>query len=225
MANQRLKIYEELKQRIILGRYKQGEVLNEKEICEAFSVSRTPYREALIQLELEGLLIIKPKVGVVVSPINIQSLRDVFEMRTILEGVAAQLAFKRIQTHHLEAFKKIVEEIESLRPDDDIFSYLALDAQFHSIIHDAQGNQFLKDSLERLYNQCMRIWNTTKNTHVIEHVIKASIKDIKKVYRAYIDKDQAAVERLTKEHFNSYLKTMAAHLITGFEDEVVSHQK
>ncbi len=225
MQNYRLKIYEELKQRIILGRYKQGAILNEKEICEDFSVSRTPYREALIQLELEGLLIIQPKVGVVVSPIDLQSLRDVFEMRTILEGVAAQLAFKRIQPHHLDVLKKTVEKIESLRPEDDIFSYLELDAQFHSIIQDAQGNQFLKDSLERLYNQCMRLWNTIENTAIVEDLLKISIKDIKKIYQAFIDKDQDAVERLIKEHFNSYLKTMAAHLITGFEDESISHYK
>jgi DNA-binding GntR family transcriptional regulator len=222
MQNQRLKIYEELKQRIILGRYKQNSILSEKEICEEFAVSRTPYREALIQLEIEGLLIIKPKVGVVISPINLQSLSDVFEMRTILEGVAAQLAFKRIQPYHLKTLKKIVGEIESLRPEDDIFSYLELDAQFHSIIRDAQGNQILKDSLEKLYNQCMRLWNTIENTALVENLIKLSIKDIKKVYQAFTDKNSAAVERLIKEHFNFYLKTMAMHLMRGLEDEAIS---
>ncbi|MBN2125672.1 MAG: GntR family transcriptional regulator [Deltaproteobacteria bacterium] len=223
--NQRSKIYGEVKQRIIFSRYKQGATLNEKEICEEFGISRTPYREALIMLEAEGLVVIRPKTGVVVSPIDFESLRDVFEMRTILEGVAADLAFKRIQPGHLEALKEVVEKIDALSEEEDIFTYLKLDAEFHGILRDAQGNLVLKDVLSGLYNQCMRLWNAFENQDFITDLIKSSIRDIKKVYEAFLAGDHDAVERLVKEHFTAYLHSLLSHFLGGLGDEPVPRRK
>ncbi|MBW2308942.1 MAG: GntR family transcriptional regulator [Deltaproteobacteria bacterium] len=225
IQNQRAKIYDELKQRIIFSRYKQGTALNEKEICEEFGISRTPYREALIKLESEGLVIIRPKTGVVVSPIDLQSLKDVFEMRTILEGIAAKLAFTRIQPGHLEALKGVAAKIEDLSAEEDIFTYLKLDAEFHGILYEAQGNLILKEVLNGLYNQCMRLWNSIEDQDFITNLIKSSIRDIKKVYEAFVAGDPEAVERLVKAHFTSYLHVLIAHFLGGLGDDFVSRRK
>ena len=219
--NQRHRVYSEMKHRIIFGRYTPGMVLNEKEICQDLKISRTPYREALFRLELDGLVLIKPKVGVVVTHTDLPALKDVFELRTILEGVAAQLAFKRIQQHGLESLRGVVEKTESLSSDAEIFTYLELDAQFHQIIHDAQGNKILKDILDKLYNQCMRLWNTIGNQELMTDLIKSSIRDIKKVYQAFLDNDPAEVEKLVKEHFSSYLRTLVSHLIGRTENDAI----
>ena len=213
-------MYEELKHLIIFGRYPPGMVLNEKEICQSFKISRTPYREALFRLELDGLVLIKPKVGVVVTHTDLPALKDIFELRTILEGVAAQLAFKRIQPQSLASLKEVVEKMESLGPDSDIFHYLELDAQFHKIIHEAQGNELLKDILDKLYNQCMRLWNTIGKQEQMTDLIKSSIRDIKKVYVAFLNKDASEVERLVKEHFSSYLLTLVSHLTGRTENAI-----
>jgi DNA-binding GntR family transcriptional regulator len=216
--NQRYRVYEEIKHRIIFGRYTPGMVLNEKEICQSFKISRTPYREALFRLELDGLVLIKPKVGVVVTHTDLPALKDIFELRTILEGVAAQLAFKRIKQHGLESLKEVADKTESLPAEADIFSYLELDAKFHHIIHEAQGNELLKDILDKLYNQCMRLWNTIGNQELMADLIKSSIRDIKKVYLAFLSNDPVEVERLIKEHFSSYLHTLVSHLIGRTEN-------
>ncbi len=216
----RHQIYEELKNLIIFGRYSPGMVLNEKEICRTYKVSRTPYREALLRLEMDGLVLIKPKVGVVVTHTDMASLKDIFELRTILEGVAAQLAFRRIKPESLAALKEVVENIEALDPDADIFSYLELDAQFHKIIHEAQGNELLKEILGKLYNQCMRLWNTIGAREQMSDLIKSSIRDIKKVYTAFLNNDANEAERLVKEHFSSYLLTLVSHL-TGRTEHAV----
>jgi DNA-binding GntR family transcriptional regulator len=218
--SRRYKVYEELKHLIIFGRYPPGMVLNEKEICQSFKISRTPYREALFRLELDGLVLIKPKVGVVVTHTDLPALKDIFELRTILEGVAAQLAFKRIQPQSLASLKEVVEKMESLGPDSDIFHYLELDAQFHRIIHDAQGNELLKDILDKLYNQCMRLWNTIGKQEQMTDLIKSSIRDIKKVYVAFLNKDASEVERLVKEHFSSYLLMLVSHLTGRTENAI-----
>lgn len=146
MKNHRKNIVNELKRRIIQCQYKPGSTLDEKEICEEFGISRTPYREALMKLETEGLVEINPKKGVTVAGIDLTLLRDVFEMRFIIEKIAAQMAFRRIKSHHLKALNEVVEKIESL-PPTDFPSFLELDAQYHSIILDAQGNQILGEIL------------------------------------------------------------------------------
>jgi DNA-binding GntR family transcriptional regulator len=219
--NQRHRVYSEVKRRIIFGRYTPGMVLNEKEICQDLKISRTPYREALFRLELDGLVLIKPKVGVVVTHTDLPALKDVFELRTILEGVAARLAFKRIQQHGLESLREVVEKTESLSADAEIFTYLELDAQFHQIIHEAQGNEILKDILDKLYNQCMRLWNTIGNQELMTDLIKSSIRDIQKVYQAFLDNDPAEVEKLVKEHFSFYLRTLVSHLIGRTENDAI----
>lgn len=218
---QRHRVYEEIKHGIIFGRYAPGMVLNEKEICQSLKISRTPYREALFRLELDGLVLIKPKVGVVVTHTDLPALKDIFELRTILEGVAAQLAFKRIQQHNLESLKEVVDKTESLPPNADIFTYLELDAKFHQIIHEAQGNELLKDILDKLYNQCMRLWNTIGRQELMTDLIKSSIRDIKKVYIAFLSNDPAEVERLVKEHFSSYLLTLVSHLTGRTENATI----
>ena len=223
--NRRSKAYEELKKRIIFGRYKPGSALHEKKICQEFRISRTPYREALMRLEAEGLVVIKPKTGVVVPPIDLNSLKDVFEMRTVLEAVAARMAFKRIQPHQLEALKTVAQRIKSLPPKSEIFSYLELDAQFHSIIQSAQGNQVLKENLATLYNQCMRLWNSIEDQDLIKNLIISSVRDISKIYDAFIAGDVAEVERGIKQHFATYLHTLIAHLIGGLGDEFVPSQE
>jgi len=223
--NRRSKVYDELKKRIIFGRYRPGSTLEEKKICKEFRISRTPYREALMRLEAEGLVVIKPKTGVVVPPIDLNSLKDVFEMRTVLEAVAARMAFKRIQPHQLEALKKVAHRIKSLSPKSEIFSYLELDAQFHSIIQNAQGNQVLKENLATLYNQCMRLWNSIEDQDLIKNLIISSVRDISKIYDSFTAGDVAAVERGIKQHFATYLHTLIAHLIGGLGDEFVPNQE
>jgi GntR family transcriptional regulator, rspAB operon transcriptional repressor len=223
--NRRSKAYDELKKRIIFGHYKPGSTLDEKRICQEFRISRTPYREALMRLEAERLVLIKPKTGVVVPPIDLNSLKDVFEMRTVLEAVAARMAFKRIQPHQLEALKKVAREVRSLSEKEEIFAYLELDAQFHAIIHSAQGNQVLKENLDTLYNQCMRLWNSIEDQELIKRLIVSSVRDIAKIYDAFVAGDGPGVERGIKQHFATYLHTLIAHLIGGLGDEFVPSEE
>jgi DNA-binding GntR family transcriptional regulator len=225
MKNQRSKIYNELKKRIIFARYKPGTALDEREICQEFHISRTPYREALMRLEAEDLVEIKPKTGVIVRPIDFNSIKDTFEMRTILESVASRMAFKRIQPRHLVALKEVVDKIESLTGKEDIFPYLDLDAQFHSIIQEAQGNRILKDILSYLYNQCMRLWNSIDNSELVKGLIISSIGDIRKIYDAFVARDEDAVEKGIRQHFATYLQTLITHLLGGLRDEFVQSEE
>lgn len=218
MKNQRFNVVNELRKRIIQCEYNPGSTLDEKEICKDFGISRTPYREALMKLESEGLVEINPKKGVVVAGIDVNSLKDVFEMRFIVEKVAAQMAFRRIQPHHLKALKDVVDKIESL-PPNDFPAYSDLDAQFHSIILDAQGNQILKEILSKLREQCLRLWNSFEDQEKFKELRITSIRDIKNVYKAFVERDLSGVEKGMHEHFDAYLRIVVSHLLAGVEYE------
>jgi DNA-binding GntR family transcriptional regulator len=187
----------------------------EKEICKEFRVSRTPYREALIQLEAEDLVELQSNKGAIVSPIELNFFRDIFEIRAIFENVATRMAFKKINFQQLEEFKTIVQKIESLSETDDVLPYLELDAEFHDVIQNAQGNKILAGTLIKLRDQCIRLWNSIENQDQIKSIMIKSIRDIRKIYDAFTAKDLTEVEKQMNNHFALYLRTIAAHLLGG----------
>jgi DNA-binding GntR family transcriptional regulator len=216
MKDQRVNIYNELKKRLIQCDYKPGSTLNEKVICKEFKVSRTPYREALIKLEAEGLVNINPKQGAVASSIDINLLKDMFEMRSITEKISAQLAFQRIQPYHLKALKDIVDKLESTSPDD-YETHIDLDAQFHSIMADAQRNQILKTFQTKLREQHIRLWNYIDDQGEIHKLRISTIRKIKEVYEGFEARNLSAVEKGMQEHFKTYLNVLVSQLVSSTE--------
>ena len=218
MKKQRVDLFSELKKRIIQCRYKPGSALEENDLCAEFGVSRTPYREALIKLEAQGLVEINPKKGVVVSGIDIMSLKDMFEARAIIEKASAQLAFRRIQPHHLKALKDIVDKIESLSLED-YAGHMKLDAQFHDIIFHAQGNKNIAKFQSELRERHIRLWNYVDDQGKIKELRISSIREIKKVYKGFETRDLNAVEKGMQEHFSTYLSLLVSQLVSGIECE------
>jgi DNA-binding GntR family transcriptional regulator len=212
--------YREVKARIIGGLYSPGSLLQEKEICAELNISRTPYREALFQLHTEKLVEMKPNKGAVVKPIDLNSIKDIFEIRSILESVAARLAFMRINERQLNALKEITQKIEKLADTDDIELFRKLDAEFHEILLDAQGNKILKELLFGLRDQCMRLYNNIEERESVKDVGLRSIRGISQIYDAFVAKDAAKVEQLINDHFAIYLQTIAAHIQRGLGQDL-----
>jgi DNA-binding GntR family transcriptional regulator len=216
MNDQRTNLFSKLKKRIIQCEYKPGSTLNEKELCKEFKVSRTPYREALIKLEAEGLVDINPKKGVVVASIDINSLKDMFEMRSILEKVSAHMVFQRIQPRQLKALKDIVDKLEST-PIDDYDAHKDLDAQFHTIITAATKNKILIAFQTKLHEQHIRLWNSLNDQDEIKKLRISIIRNIKKVYEGLEARDLNTVETGLQEHFKPYLNILVSQLISGID--------
>ena len=210
------KVFKEIKKRIIKGFYRQGSTLVEKEICTEFGISRTPYRETLILLEMEGLVEIHPKKGVVVTSFDLNDLRDTFEMRSTLERSAGRLALKRIKPHHLDSFKQIILQLRELS-DDDYDAYKELDTKFHSLFHEVHGNRLLKEFLTKVQDKCIRLWNSIEdNDDTIKKIRRDSVLSLEKVYDALSAGDEEALLNGLNAHFNAYLQTVISHLIGGF---------
>lgn len=148
-------VFKKLKKQIILLEHKPGSVLREKELMKAFSVSRTPVREALMRLEVEGLVRIIPNVGTIVGDVSFQQLKDVFEIRSYLVGLAGQLAAARITDQELAEMRKRHNKMKEAK---DPKTLMQLDGELHSIINNATKNEVLIKILRTLHDQAVRIW-------------------------------------------------------------------
>ena len=106
------RVYDYLKEQILSGNYENGNSITENSVGKELNVSRTPVREALRQLELGGLVKIVPNKGAVVQNISIDDIKNIYEIRSLIEGVAAAHAAKNASDEELAQLKEIVELAE-----------------------------------------------------------------------------------------------------------------
>lgn len=149
-------VFRSLQQAILNGELKPGEHLLETVLAEKLGVSRTPVREAIRKLELEGLVIVMPRKGAIVSEITKKNLRDVLEVRRALEELAARLACKRASKEQISDIKKRAKEFEKALEDKSITEIAKADAAFHYAIYEATDNDRLMHLLNNLREQMYR---------------------------------------------------------------------
>ena len=149
-------VFNTLRQAILRGELKPGERLMEIQLANKLGVSRTPIREAIRKLELEGLVLMIPRRGAEVAEITEKSLRDVLEVRNALEELAVELACDRISQEDIEKLKEAAKELEEVSKNDDVTALAEADVQFHDIIYFATENQKLIQLLYNLREQMYR---------------------------------------------------------------------
>ncbi|HEY8546466.1 MAG TPA: GntR family transcriptional regulator [Acidimicrobiales bacterium] len=135
---------------IVEGRYPQGERLLEDQLAQELDVSRNPVREALQALATEGFVVIEPRRGARVASVSPERAVELFQVREVLEGLAARLAAERRTPEQLEALQAIVREGEQLVAAGRLNELPELNNRFHVALHDAAGNGMLTDVLGRL---------------------------------------------------------------------------
>ena len=149
-------VFNTLRQAILRGELKPGERLMEIQLANKLGVSRTPIREAIRKLELEGLVLMIPRKGAEVAEITEKNMRDVLEVRKALEELAVQLACEKITDEEIEEMKKAAEEFKMILKSKDITEIAEADVRFHDIIYMATDNQKLIHLLNKLREQMYR---------------------------------------------------------------------
>jgi DNA-binding GntR family transcriptional regulator len=145
-----------LRQAILKGELEPGERLMEMQLAEQLGVSRTPIREAIRKLELEGLVLMIPRRGAIVAKITEKDLRDVLEVRASLERLSTNLACERIQDDAIEELRQAQEAFKEALEGDDITLQAQRDVEFHDVIYKATGNLRLIQMLNNLREQMYR---------------------------------------------------------------------
>ena len=139
---------------LVLGEgYPPGTALSEVRLAELFDVSRTPVREALKQLQVEGLVEIRPKVGTFVRQITRREIVEMFQVKEVLEGMAARLMAWRGHVPELDVLRTNLEQAEQATRRDDSAAYAELVHEFHQAIVQGSDNQKLAEHYTGLMNQ------------------------------------------------------------------------
>ena len=149
-------VFNTLRQAILRGELKPGERLMEIQLANKLGVSRTPIREAIRKLELEGLVLMIPRRGAEVAEITEKSLRDVLEVRGALEELAVKLACQKITDEQIAELRAAEKEFEQALSSGDVTIYAEADVKFHDVIYRATDNQRLIQLLFNLREQMYR---------------------------------------------------------------------
>lgn len=149
-------VFNTLRQAILTGEMKPGERLMEIHLANKLGVSRTPIREAIRKLELEGLVTMIPRRGAEVAEITEKSLKDVLEVRRTLDALSVELACDRINDEELEALRTACLKFEEATKTKDARVIAKADVSLHDIIVKATGNQRLIQLVNNLSEQMYR---------------------------------------------------------------------
>ena len=146
-------VCETIRQAIVDGVFSPGERLMEIQLADEMGVSRTPVREAIRKLELEGFVVMIPRRGTYVADISIKDINEVYEIRTSLEVLAAGLAAERISDEELETMQRLLVEIGQHIEDGNIEKIVEIDTAFHDVLYKASRNKRLAGIINNLREQ------------------------------------------------------------------------
>ena len=149
-------VFKTLREAIITGDLQPGERLMEIKLANELGVSRTPVREAIRKLELEGLVIMTARKGAEVAPINEKDLKEVLEIRKSLESLACELSCRNVKDTDIRKLRSINQEIARGVDTEDIELITQKDVEFHEIINTLTDNQRLIQMLHQLKEHIFR---------------------------------------------------------------------
>ena len=202
-------VFNTLRQAILTGELKPGERLMEIHLANRLGVSRTPIREAIRKLELEGLVTMIPRRGAEVAQITEKSMKDVLEVRRTLDALSAELACERISPEEEEALKKACQNFEEAVKTKDAKIIAKADVAVHDIIAAATGNQRLIQLINNLAEQMYR--------YRFEYIKDASqhdriIQEHRVIYESIAKKDKEAASNMAKTHIDNQEKAVIARI-------------
>lgn len=198
-------VFNTLRQAILRGELKPGERLMEIQLANKLGVSRTPIREAIRKLELEGLVLMIPRKGAEVADITEKSLLDVLEVRRALEELSADLACDRITEEEIAELKAAAEEFKKTLKSSDVTEIAEADVKFHDVIYLATKNQKLIQLLNNLREQMYRYRvEYLKREEVYEQLIREHEEIIEHISR----KEKEEAVQIVCKHIDNQMDTV-----------------
>jgi DNA-binding GntR family transcriptional regulator len=204
-------VFNTLRQAILKGELAPGERLMEIQLAERLGVSRTPIREAIRKLELEGLVLMVPRKGAEVAKISEKSLRDVLEVRRSLEELAIELACQRMTPEAIEELEIKQEEFKAAVEKGNAMEIAETDEAYHDVIYKGTCNDRLVQMINNLREQMYRYRleyikdEDKRQILLLEHdnILKAvrqrKVQEAKEAMREHIDNQEITVSKNIKE--------------------------
>lgn len=202
-------VFNTLRRAILKGELKPGERLMEITLADKLGVSRTPIREAIRKLELEGLVVMAPRKGAKVASITERDLNDVLEVRKGMEVLAISLACKRITGKELEKLETIEQSFQKLIESGNLTELAEMDVKFHDTIYQATNNQRLVQLLNNLREQMYRY----RMEYLKDIAVRRTLaEEHKAICRALRERDEQQAEQYVSIHIDNQQKAIIRSL-------------
>jgi DNA-binding GntR family transcriptional regulator len=193
--------YAGLRDLIVTLRLAPGAALREDALMRDLGLGRTPLREAVKRLALEGLVEVRPRSGTYVTEVEAHDIVHIAEVRAELEAQAARLAAKRMDDDLRAAAAALDAELVAIEGATGIGAYMALDERVHRFVWEAAANPYLLDALERLWGLSLRIWHL-----VLERVaaLPAAVDEQRALLDALVASDARRAGARMREHVQAF---------------------
>ena len=193
-------VFNTLRQAILKGEFQPGERLMEIQLAQRLGVSRTPIREAIRKLELEGLVIMIPRKGAEVAKITEKNMRDVLEVRLALEKLAMELACQRITEEEIKQLEVSNQQFYQTTVSKDLLTMAQADERFHDVIYNATKNKRLIQMLNNLREQMYRYRiEYIKDIETHEEIVK----EHEDILQALREKNLEAASAMIQNHIEN----------------------
>ncbi len=208
-ATLRALVEDRLRLSIVSGHFKAGQRLVERELCELLGVSRTSIREALRQLEAEGLVTTVPHKGPTVSTIDYEQAEQLYAIRALLETFAGQQFAERASAADMAELTAAVEQFEAAAQAPTRNALLAAKTKFYTVLLDGCGNMFVRQMLSLLHNRInlLRLTSMTQPGRLAN-----SVAEIREIHAAVMARDGVRAARACRYHVEMAARTALTYL-------------
>lgn len=202
-------VCETLREAIISGILKPGERLMEIQLADELGVSRTPIREAIRKMELEGFLVMVPRRGTYVADLSIKDINEVFEIRTALDVLAAGLAAERITEEEIEELERLLVYIGEMIEEKNYEKIIETDGEFHDVLYKASRNDRLVGIINNLREQFTRF----RSISIIQPGrLKRTLEEHRLLVEAIAQRNSEQAQQVAREHMENAEQAILAEI-------------
>jgi DNA-binding GntR family transcriptional regulator len=199
-------VYNELKKKIIELEYRPEETISEEMLSNELGVSRTPLRQALYRLELEGLIVKQSNGRMHVAPISIQEAEEIFKVREVLEGLIAREATKKITPEQINALKDILELMTRAAQENRIMDSIRYGSQFHHTLYEPSENKTAIQFLHQLNSRIER-YRRLSGYRNPKYNSLLPVEEHERILKVLLQRDEELVEKVMRAHIRRSLVT------------------
>ncbi len=202
--------YEKIKHEIITLGFRPGEYLNEAQVSKLFRIGRTPVRQALNRLMLEGMVDVIPRKGVIVKAVSLDDVVQTIDVRLVNETYCAKLAVARADENDIADLSRILDESEDAVASSDSVRQMMLDREFHNTLSRAARNTVLADCIRTLHDRSLRFWFISLRDPAHHRAVKQEHRAILDAIKA---RDAEAAGSAVRGHIESFRANIMRHIL------------
>ncbi len=189
--------YDRLRNMILTGELPPESALTENSIVERLEIGKTPVREAMRRLVLEGLLEVTPRLGYTVTPVTHDDIDNLFQLRAILEVAAADLALDRLEASEIDRLTELSSVGYDPEDRESLMHYIGVNAEFHDIIAQGSGNRRLAELITVLMTESRRFIHIAILSEEHGQLVRRQHEQIAAAFRA---RDRAGLAEIVRAH-------------------------